>query len=233
MGSSVFLALRWRREQHDLQKEADMTAVLSAEICNEINQEVITDLRDNVGIHEELNWQGPEALWSFLEGMFYRFETETSPGKEVPFGRKPNWIVTSKLLAAEIKKVVDFEKCLETIKPIERVLSNGERISPDWHDSLKCVYTGTINKEIKLIECDHLLPNDILVGFKEGPYGSGYAWLPYVPFTQTPVILDPETFHPRKGVLTRYTKRLSTKGSDFYARLTVKGHIGENVEKAE
>lgn len=233
------------REQHNLDKEAAMTALLSAMICDEFNKEVIEDLRNNVGIHCEMQWQGPKALWDALNGLFYRFEHETASNKKVPFGKKPNWIVTSVGLAAELKKEAEFTPRLEAEKPIERVLRNGERISSDWWDKLNCLYTGTF-KEIKLIECKNLLPNDVLVGYKEGPLGSGYAWLPYVPFTQTPVVLDPETFSPRRGILTRYGKRLSVNGSQFYARLTVKGHelvaeekpveildIGENVEKSE
>jgi hypothetical protein len=37
---------------------------------------------------------------------------------------------------------------------------------------------------------------------------SGYFYCPYVPLTQTPVVLDPESFCPRKGILTRYGKKL-------------------------
>lgn len=221
------------REQWDLNKEAELTAILSAEVCNEINEELISDLRNNAGIHEYANWDGPEALWSSLTGLFDKFENDAT--NRDAFGRRPNWIVAGKSLAIELKKAVEFEPCLETIKPIERVLRNGERISPDWWDKLKCIRTGTLNKEIKLIECEELLPNDILVGYKNGHYGSGYCWCPYVPFTRTPIMLDPESFTPRCGILTRYTKRLSINGSHFYARMSVKGHegIGEKAEKSE
>lgn len=202
------------REQHDLDKEAEMTAVMAYSICDEINEEVIYDLRNNAGIHEEMNWQGAEALWSFLTGLFYRFETEIGPNKEVPFGKKPNWIITGKSLAKELKKCVDY-------KPVDYLTLNHS--------------VGFLGKDIKLIEHPQLLPNDILIGYKDGAYGSGYVYMPYVPLTRTPIVLDPETFEPRAGFLTRYTKRISNKGSHFYARLTVKGHedIGENVDKAE
>lgn len=202
------------RENYDLDKEAEMTAVMAYEICDEINEEVISDLRNNVGIHEEIEWQGAEALWSFLTGLFYRFETEIGPNREVPFGKKPNWIITGESLAKELKGCIDYE-------PVDYLT---------LHHSV-----GFLGKDIKLIEHPQLLPNDILIGYKEGGCGSGYVYMPYVPLTRTPIMLDPETFEPKAGILTRYTKRISNKGSHFYARLTVKGHedIGEKAEKSE
>jgi len=212
------------REHHSLDKEAEQTALTSAEICNEFNEEVITDLSNNVHIREEIDWQGPDTLWQVLSGLFYRFEHGTEPNKLVPFGKKPNWIVTNKVLAAELKKVVDFApRPQDDPKPRPQL------------DKLTSKKTGTLGQDLTLIECDHLLPHDILIGYKEGHSGSGYCWSPYVPLTRTPVILDPVDFNPRMGILTRYGKRLSVGGSHFYAKLTVKGHkdIGQNVEKAE
>lgn len=40
----------------------------------------------------------------------------------------------------------------------------------------------------------------------------GYFYAPYVPLIQTPIVLDPASFSPRKGILTRYSKKLLKKG---------------------
>lgn len=200
------------REQHDLDKEADMTAVLAIEICNEINEEIIGDLSNNVGIHEEIKWKDAESLWSCLQVLFDSFEQK--------FGKKPNWIVANKALATELKKHADFESS----KPEDYHMRRVDR------EKLTCRRTGTLNKDIVLVECDYLLPHDILVGYKDGHCGSGYVYAPYVPFTRTPVVLDPQSFEPKVGLLTRYGKRLSVGGSQFYAKLTVRHHQSEVVE---
>ncbi len=44
----------------------------------------------------------------------------------------------------------------------------------------------------------------------------GYFYAPYIPLTKTPVILDPESFNPHKGYLTRYGKKLLEEGSKYY-----------------
>lgn len=50
---------------------------------------------------------------------------------------------------------------------------------------------------------------------------AGYVYAPYVPQLQTPVVLNPDEFSPREGILTRYGRRLLEEGSHFYATITV------------
>ncbi len=45
---------------------------------------------------------------------------------------------------------------------------------------------------------------------------AGYIYAPYVPLTSTPVALDPANFVPRKGLLTRYGKKLLQQGGQYY-----------------
>jgi hypothetical protein len=49
---------------------------------------------------------------------------------------------------------------------------------------------------------------------------SGYFYCPYIPDLKPPV-LDPESFKPRKNILTRYGKKLIEEGAKFYARLSL------------
>ena len=61
--------------------------------------------------------------------------------------------------------------------------------------------------------------NKILVGYKGGSYlESGYVYAPYVPLIVTPTIFAPEDFTPRKGVMTRYGKKMVR--ADFYGTVT-------------
>jgi hypothetical protein len=62
--------------------------------------------------------------------------------------------------------------------------------------------------------------NKILVGYKGGsPLETGYVYAPYVPLIVTPTLYNPEDFVPRKGVMTRYGKKMVR--SDFFGTVTV------------
>ncbi len=57
---------------------------------------------------------------------------------------------------------------------------------------------------------DPLVPSgELLMGYKGNSYmDSGYFYAPYIPITQTPIVLDPNVFIPTKDILTRYGKKL-------------------------
>ncbi len=66
----------------------------------------------------------------------------------------------------------------------------------------------------------------ILHGYKGQSFmDSGYFYAPYIPLTQTPVVLDPNSFNPNKGILTRYGKKLLKDGAKFYSRMSVSNFI--------
>ena len=89
---------------------------------------------------------------------------------------------------------------------------------------------------------DPLYPEDeILMGYKgSGPMDSGYVYCPYIPMQQLPTIVDPATFQPRKGILTRYGKAAVTPESRFYRIIRIVGPIanylftpfGKNAQEA-
>lgn len=63
-----------------------------------------------------------------------------------------------------------------------------------------------------------------LVGHRGATYvDAGYIYCPYIPLTQTPVILDPDVFIPRRGILTRYGRRLLEEGEEYYGTVSVVG----------
>jgi hypothetical protein len=64
-------------------------------------------------------------------------------------------------------------------------------------------------------------PEKILMGYKGSSYmDSGYFYAPYVPMTQTPVVLDPNSFNPNKGIMSRYGKKLLAEGAKYYDTLS-------------
>jgi hypothetical protein len=59
--------------------------------------------------------------------------------------------------------------------------------------------------------------SEVLMGYKGDSFmDSGYFFAPYIPITTTPVVLDPNSFAPRKGILTRYGKKILSQGQQHY-----------------
>jgi hypothetical protein len=71
------------------------------------------------------------------------------------------------------------------------------------------------------------LKGDLLMGYKGDSYmDTGYFYAPYIPITQTPVVLDPNSFTPQKGILTRYGKKLLDK--NLWGKVTVDNFKNDN-----
>ncbi|MBT4051539.1 MAG: hypothetical protein HOE73_00445, partial [Bacteroidetes Order II. Incertae sedis bacterium] len=78
---------------------------------------------------------------------------------------------------------------------------------------------GTLSNRFSVYKDPYFPRNQILVGYKGGSYlETGYVYAPYVPLIVTPTIFAPEDFTPRKGVMTRYGKKMVR--NDFYGTVT-------------
>ena len=78
---------------------------------------------------------------------------------------------------------------------------------------------GTLSNRFTVYKDPYFPRNQILVGYKGGSYlETGYVYAPYVPLIVTPTIFAPEDFTPRKGVMTRYGKKMVR--NDFYGTVT-------------
>ena len=75
---------------------------------------------------------------------------------------------------------------------------------------------------------DPLYPEDeILMGYKgSSPMDAGYVYAPYIPLQGLPKVVDPQTFQPRKGLITRYGKAAITPESRFYRVIRFAGPGG-------
>jgi len=70
-----------------------------------------------------------------------------------------------------------------------------------------------------------MLDNSILVGFRGSNFlETGAVYAPYVPMIMTPLVYDPQNFTPRKGVMTRYAKKMVR--NEFYGKVII-SHINQ------
>ena len=201
------------RAQQNLDAEAELTQVLAQEINLEIDREVLTDLRNNAGTIAawDFNTALGETIKEKYESLYIKVVELSNVVHRKTLRGGCNWIVTS----PEVASI--FETATAGFAPAP---------SETFTSSLGIQYVGTVSNRWRLYK-DPLFPsNQMLLGYKGDSYmDSGYFYCPYVPLTQTPVVLDPESFCPRKGILTRYGKKLLREGAKFYARMTIANFI--------
>ena len=122
-----------------------------------------------------------------------------------------NWIVTSPMVAA----------ILSSASKLEGGVRQGEF---DGQLGANIQYKGKLMGQFD-VYVDPLWPEDeIMMGYKgSSPMDSGYIYSPYIPLQMLPTITDPETFQPRKGLLTRYGKTAVSPESRFYRIIRLMG----------
>jgi hypothetical protein len=61
-----------------------------------------------------------------------------------------------------------------------------------------------------------------LMGYKGNSYmDGGYFYAPYIPNTNTPVVLDPNSFNPTQGILSRYGKKFLQEAQQYYGTTSI------------
>jgi len=121
-----------------------------------------------------------------------------------------NWILTSPFVAAMLASAAKLEGGLN--EPAGQLGANIQ---------YKGKWAGQYD-----VYVDPLYPEDeIMMGYKgASPMDSGYIYAPYIPLQMLPTITDPETFQPRKGLLTRYGKAAVTPEARFYRIIRLVGN---------
>ena len=123
-----------------------------------------------------------------------------------------NWILTSPLICS----------LLESATKLEGGIQNGDGPTNIGRNSIE--YKGKFMGRYDLY-VDPMYPTDeIMMGYKgSNAMDSGYVYCPYIPLQQLPTIVDPESFQPRKGILTRYGKVQIEPMNRFYRIIRIIG----------
>ena len=207
--------------------EVELTSILSEAIALEIDQEILEDLIKGASA-ETFYWSrrpgrfvnrdtGAVVSGDFTGTVSEWYETllETVNDVSAQIHRKTlrggaNFIVTS----PEVANILEF--------------TNGFRASTTADENrgtAGAVNVGQISKKFDVYVDPYFPRNVLLVGRKgNGFLESGYVYAPYVPLQTTPTIFDPENFTPRKGVMTRYGKKMVRP--DMYGLVIVEDFLG-------
>jgi len=219
---------------HNLDAEVELTSILSEQIALEIDREIIADLINGA--------TAGTYYWSRSPGMFLNRTTgaEVGASSAAPdfTGTVSEWyetlVETINDVSAQIhRKTLRGGANFIVVGPeVANILefTAGYRASVTADDetgSVGAVKVGSLSKKFDVIVDPYFLRNVVLVGRRGSSFlESGYVYAPYVPLQTTPTIFGPEDFVPRKGVMTRYAKKMVRP--DMYGVVVVRGIYGES-----
>ena len=120
-----------------------------------------------------------------------------------------NFLVCSPTIATILESIPGFAST-----------SNGDAAEMSYAFGVQKV--GQLNSRYQVYKNPYMTENTILMGLKGTQYlEAGAAFAPYIPLIMTPLVYDPETFTPRKGLLTRYVKKMLRP--EFYGKIYIAG----------
>ena len=219
---------------HNLDAEVELTSILSEQIALEIDREIVNDLIQgstagtyywsrspglfvNRTTGEELGATAAAPDFTGTVSEWYETLIETINDVSAQIHRKTlrggaNFLVTS----PEVANILEFTAGFRA-----NVTADADR------GTVGAVNVGSVSKKFDVYVDPYFPRNVVLVGRKGGSFlESGYVYAPYVPLQVTPTIFGTEDFVPRKGVMTRYAKKMVRP--DMYGLVICRGLLGES-----
>jgi hypothetical protein len=205
---------------HNIDAEAELTALLSEQIAAEVDREILRDLRR--GAAWSLKWDYNEwkyggASGATLQGYTQKDWNQTLITKinqlsaqihKTTLRGGANWIVVSSEVSAVFDDLEYFH------------VSNAGAEQDQYNMGIEKV--GTLAGRYQVYRDPYFPPNKILIGHKgKSLLDAGYIYAPYVPLQLTPTMYNPFTMTPIKGIMTRYAKKMVN--NRYYGTIDVKG----------
>ena len=211
---------------HSIDAEAELTSMLSEYVSMEIDLEILDMLISSAptteywsAVNNEI-WNGTSFdQTSATTGGFYN----TQGGWFQTLGTKLQK-VSNKIHQKTLRGGANF---LVTSPAVATILESIPGFAADT-DGDKMEFAagvqkiGAINNRYTVYKNPYMKENIILMGFRGAQFlETGAVFSPYVPLIMTPLVYDPVNFTPRKGVMTRYAKKVVRP--EFYGKVYVKG----------
>jgi hypothetical protein len=202
---------------HNIDAEAELTALLSEQIAAEIDREILRDLRKGAAWNLRWDYNG----WRRVNGLTTSYTQKdwnqtlitainqlSAQIHKSTLRGGANWIVVSSEVSAIFDDLEYFH------------VSNASPEQDQYNMGIERV--GTLAGRYQVYRDPYFPPNTVLLGHKgTSLLDTGYIYAPYVPLQLTPTMYNPFNFTPIKGIMTRYAKKMVN--NRFYARITVDG----------
>ena len=202
---------------HNIDAEAELTALLSEQVAAEIDREILRDLRKGAAWTLRWDYNGwkrvsngsvnynqkdwNQTLITAINQISAQIHKSTLRGGA-------NWIVVSSEVSAIFDDLEYFH------------VSNAAPDQDQYNMGIERV--GTLSGRYQVYRDPYFPPNTVLLGHKGSSLlDTGYVYAPYVPLQLTPTMYNPFNFTPIKGIMTRYAKKMVN--NRFYGRIVVDG----------
>ena len=204
---------------HNIDAEAELTALLSEQIAAEVDREILRDLRK--GAAWSAKWDYNEWRYgnngSSFAGYTQKDWNQTLVTKinqlsaqihKTTLRGGANWIVVSSEVSAVFDDLEYFH------------VSNAAAEQDSYNMGIEKV--GTLAGRYQVYRDPYFPANKILVGHKgKSLLDAGYIYAPYVPLQLTPTMYNPFNMTPIKGIMTRYAKKMVN--NRYFGTITVRG----------
>ena len=211
---------------HALDAEAELTSILSEYISLEIDLEILDMLIGAASAGNE--------VWSAENNV----SVTSAAGAQTNLGfynSQGQWFQTLGTKIQKLSNIIhqktlrggaNFLVCSPTVGTILESIP-GFAADSDG-DAAKATYAfgvqkvGQLNGRYKVYKNPYMKSNVVLLGFRGSQFlETGAVFAPYIPLIMTPLVYDPNTFTPRKGLLTRYAKKMVRP--EFYGIIDIHG----------
>jgi len=209
----------------NLDAEAELTSMLSEYISLEIDLEILDMLIQNAPITE---------YWSAKVGnQINTNQSAFTPNTAGVYYTQMTWFQTLGIKLQKVSNIIhqrtlrggaNFMVVSPTVATILESIPGFAADTDGASETMKYAFgvqkIGQLNSRYKVYKNPYMLENTILMGFRGNQFlETGAVYAPYVPLIMTPLVYDPNTFTPRKGIMTRYAKKMVRP--EFYGKVFV------------
>ena len=207
---------------HSVDAEAELTGILSQYISMEIDLEILDMLIQNAftvdrwsavnnsslsstGVSTDLGYYNTQGGW--FQTLGTKLQKVSNIIHQLTLRGGANFLVTSPTVSTILESIPGFA-------------SDGDGEKMEFNFGIQKI--GSLNSRYKVYKNPYMTENVILMGYKGNQFlECGAVFAPYVPLIMTPLLYDPNTFTPRKGLMTRYAKKMIRP--DYYGKIYIAG----------
>lgn len=188
---------------HNIDAEAELTALLSEQMAAEIDREILRDLRrgaawtlrwDYDGLRTQSNtYHGTQKDWN--QTLITKINQISAQIHKSVLRGGASWIVVSPEVSAVLDDLEYFH------------VSNASPEQDKYNMGIEKV--GSLHGRYQVYRDPYTPANTVLVGHRGRTIlESGYIYAPYIPLSLTPVMYNPFDMKPIRGIMTRYAKKM-------------------------
>ena len=204
---------------HNIDAEAELTALLSEQVAAEIDREILRDLR--VGSAWQLRWDYNGWKRANNGGGFNAYTQKEWNQTLITKVNQISAQIHKSTLRGGANFIVVSSEVSAIFDDLEYFhVSNANPEQDQYNMGIEKI--GSLGGRYTVYRDPYAPANSIIIGHKgKSLLDTGYIYAPYVPLQLTPTLQNPFNFAPTKGIMTRYAKKMVN--NRFYGVITVDG----------